>query len=410
MPFVQHILEKMVDLKKPQKKFMVTLFSTILLMRGKVNFRNMSRYSELCEKTFSRQFRKSFDFATFNQLLIEDVIEPKHEKVAVMDCSYIPKSGKKTYGLDFFFDSSHKKPAKGLEISNLSVINIDNKIAYNLSSLQTPSMEEIKQTQKENVSRKDAEETRIDFYLKHLNQNRSHLPQDVRYLLVDGFYAKCKFVDGTLAMNLDIIGKLRCDANLRFLYDGSQKPKGRHRHYDGKVRFDDLNRLNYLCHIEEHIHLYTSVVNSISLKRNIRIVYVLNLKDKKKPKYVILFSTDIQLSAKKIYLYYKARFQIEFIFRDSKQFTGLADCQARSKESLHFHFNASLTAVNLAKVDAVDKFAKDASEPFSLATQKIVYFNEHLLTQFISILGLDLTSIKNNPYYEKLRTYGAIAA
>jgi hypothetical protein len=53
--FINSILEKMTGVAKPQKKFPVTLILTILLMRGKVNFRNMSRYSDLNEKTYSRQ-------------------------------------------------------------------------------------------------------------------------------------------------------------------------------------------------------------------------------------------------------------------------------------------------------------------------------------------------------------------
>lgn len=55
--------------------------------------------------------------------------------------------------------------------------------------------------------------------------------------------------------------------------------------------------------------------------------------------------------------YYRTWFQIEFCYRDSKQFTGLTDCQSRYLEKLHFHFNASLTSVNLAKVKALEKEA-----------------------------------------------------
>jgi hypothetical protein len=39
---------------------------------------------------------------------------------------------------------------------------------------------------------------------------------------------------------------------------------------------------------------------------------------------------------------YRLRFQIEFLYRDAKQFTGLNDCQARSPSKLNFH-NMSLT-------------------------------------------------------------------
>jgi hypothetical protein len=43
---------------------------------------------------------------------------------------------------------------------------------------------------------------------------------------------------------------------------------------------------------------------------------------------------------------------IEFLFRDAKQLTGLTDCQARSQAKLDFHCNATVSAVNLAKLEA----------------------------------------------------------
>jgi hypothetical protein len=55
------------------------------------------------------------------------------------------------------------------------------------------------------------------------------------------------------------------------------------------------------------------------------------------------------IDARLITKYYQLRFQIEFIFRDAKQFMGLNDCQARDENKLDYHFNASLTAVNIAR-------------------------------------------------------------
>jgi hypothetical protein len=400
---------------KPQKKFLVTLFLTILLMRGKVNFRNMSRYSDLNEKTYSRQFRKPFDFADFNKQLIEETVPSDHEKIAVLDCSFITKSGKKTYGLGFFYDSSHDQATKGLEISNLAVIDVTDKMGYSLSSWQTPPQEEIEvliagQRPVQSDGQAEADEiTRVDFYAEHLRRDAAYLPDEVKYLGVDGYYAKIKFVNAVDELGLYTIGKLRHDANLRYLYDGPQKKFGARRKYNGKVKFDDLSRLEYVGEADKDIHLYTVVVNSVGLKRNIRLVYVLNLRNKKKPGYALLFSTDTDLDAETIYRYFKARFQIEFIFRDAKQFTGLCDCQARRQESLDFHFNASLTALNLAKVDAYFSFDYGPDTPFSMLTQKMVYFNEHLLEKVFSILDFDLSLIKCNPEFEALRTYGAIA-
>lgn len=409
-PFINSILEQMSGVGQPQKKFLVTLFLTILLMRGKVNFRNLSRYSDLSEKTYSRQFRRGFDFADFNERLIEEIVAAHHEEIGVMDCSYIPKSGKETYGLDFFYDSSHDKASKGLEISNLAVVDVTDNTGYSLSSWQTPPQEEIERLIANKRSIADEEEiSRVDFYAEHLRRDVIHLPKKVKYIAADGYYAKIKFVSAVRGVQMHLVSKLRHDANLRYLYNGPQKKFGRKRQYDGKVKFDDLSRFDYVGEVEKDIHLYSLVVNNVNLKCNIRLVYVLNLRNKKKPRYALLFSTDTELEAETIYRYYKARFQIEFIFRDAKQFTGLHHCQARRQDSLDFHFNASLTALNLAKVDAYLSFGYDADTPFSMLTQKMVYFNQHMLEKVFSILDLDLSLINSNPDLEALRTYGAIA-
>jgi hypothetical protein len=49
------------------------------------------------------------------------------------------------------------------------------------------------------------------------------------------FTAK-KFVDGVVELNLQVVGKLRSDADMRYLYIGVQKPRGAKRKYDGKGR------------------------------------------------------------------------------------------------------------------------------------------------------------------------------
>jgi len=127
---IKRILAKMDEVSQPQQKFLLPLFVTIVVMRGKVNFRNLSRYSDVNEKTYSRQFRKLFDFVSFNQYLIEEAVETTHEQIGVMDCSYVPKSGKQTYGLDIFYDSCKNQPAKGLEVSNLVVIDVTDNTGY----------------------------------------------------------------------------------------------------------------------------------------------------------------------------------------------------------------------------------------------------------------------------------------
>jgi hypothetical protein len=254
------------------------------------------------------------------------------------------------------------------------------------------------------------EETRVDWYLKHLVEDKGALPAGVRYGVFDGYYAKTKFINGLLGQNLHLISKLRRDANLRWLYNGPQKPRGRRKLYDGKVYFDKKlsDRFEYAGEVEG-VQLYTAVVNNVHFKRNVRIVYLVKTV-RGKTQTALLFSTDTQLSAHEIYRFYKARFQIEFLFRDAKQFTGLTDCQARCKSALNFHFNASMTALNLLKLEHRQQADSADRSVISIASLKIRKFNEHLLERFCSILGLDLSSIKSMPEFTSLCNYGAIAA
>jgi len=127
------IFEKRSNVFKPQRKFISALLTTIMLMRGSVNFRNMSRYSMLSEKTFSRQFRNPFDFARFNMIGTEMFVTPCTLMIATMDCSFIPKSGSHTYGLAKFYNGRCAKAEKGLEISLLAVTDVNYNTAYSVS-------------------------------------------------------------------------------------------------------------------------------------------------------------------------------------------------------------------------------------------------------------------------------------
>jgi hypothetical protein len=102
---MEQILQQMPGISQPQKKFLLILFSTILLVYGKVNFTNLSRYSSLSEKTYRRHFIKKFNFPQFNQCFLKEVSTPEQTIIAVIDCSFLRKSGKKTEGKAYFYNS-----------------------------------------------------------------------------------------------------------------------------------------------------------------------------------------------------------------------------------------------------------------------------------------------------------------
>ena len=175
----------------------------------------------------------------------------------------------------------------------------------------------------------------------------------------------------------------------------------------------DLSRLELSGELTDGTKMSSQVVWHVSLKRKIRIVYLVDQRNPDKQRVALLFSTDTTLTPLRLYEYYKSRFQIEFIFRDAKQFTGLCDCQSRQQQSLNFHFNASLAALNIAKLEQL-KTQSDTGEDsqpqsFSMATYKRLALNGHLLERFISMLELDPTLIKSHPNYDSLLQYGSLA-
>lgn len=250
----------------------------------------------------------------------------------------------------------------------------------------------------------------MGFYLQQVQESKLYWPKGMQHAIFDGYYSKEPFVNGISKLGLDMIGKLRRDANLCYLYRGAQSGVGRPKRFDGKVFYDDMDRWESLGELEPGIHGFVQNLWHVSLKREIRVVMLLNAKDREKETHILLFSTDLSLSATEIIRHYGSRFAIEFLFRDSKQHLGLDHCQARNKEALNFHFNTCMSALNLAKVNALKGIENSEKFVFSMYSQKCLFFNEHLLELFISKFTLNRTLIKSHPEYENLRTYGVIAS
>jgi hypothetical protein len=88
----------------------------------------------------------------------------------------------------------------------------------------------------------------------------------------------------------------------------------------------------------------------------------------------------------------------------------LCDCQARDARRLEFHFNASLTTLNLAKFDSLQ--SENETEPlaFSMASVKACFFNEFYLGKIFSMFDLDRRLMEKTPEYQLLRDLGKMCA
>lgn len=410
MKILKHALDKIKSIGKNKKNFLIQLIQGLIGVTDKRTFRNMSRYTEIEEHTFSRQMAKSVDFSAINTEMIEATKGEDEILIAAHDTSFISKSGKATHGLGFFWNGSESKIEKGLEIDVIAVVKIsaDKRDAYTISVEQSTGDLRPKAERKK---KKATEETKIDFALNHVKKITSNLQRlGVKYIAADAFYAKTKYVNGVVEIGLHVISKLRKDARLLRLYTGPQKKRGRKRKYDkSSVSTEDFKSSPVIAVDDEQIDLYSTVAHSVSLDCSIKVVLVRKIIDAKRYGEAFLFSTDIEMDALQVYQLYVARFQIEFVFRDAKGFTGLTDCQSRDGRRLNYHFNASLLALNVAKLQDQELQKKNrVSHPFSMTNWARKYHVEFVINRFILMFGLDPTLIKLHPDYERFLEFANI--
>jgi hypothetical protein len=399
--FIVNILNNNIfaELNKSRKDFIVTVLWHILSIKGRINFLQFGRFSSYSEQTYRNQFENRFDFFSFNKQLINHVVSAI--RIVALDPSYIPKAGKCTYGRGKYWSGVAKAAKWGLDICGFAVVDIINNTALHLNAWQTPSADEL--------SNKGL--NLLTYYASLVAENAEKFKEFSDFMVADAYFSKRPFVDVIISSGLHFISRLRDDSVLKYKFTGERTgKKGAPKKFSGKVIVQDLDMKHFsLDMFTEDIKIYSAVVYSKAFKRDIKLAVAIFYKDGKEITRKLYFSTDLTLEGEKIVQYYRSRFQIEFLYRDAKQFTGLNTCQARSENKLDFHFNAALTAVNLAKQDWISN-KNDTLKPFSMADYKTLYNNTLMLERFMCMFAINPNTAKNQKIFKKLLEYGKIAA
>lgn len=381
-------------INKWRRDFLLEIFMLYLVIPGRINFKQMSRYSHYCEQRFRNQFKEKFDFMTFNTELTGLHIG---KRVAIaFDPSHIEKSGNKTPYLGSFWSGSDQCTKKGLEISQIAVIDIDLKQSFHLEAVQTAPPKTLKIVSM----------SLVDWYANLICSRKQELLKISNLVVGDAFFSKKAFVLPLIDSGFHVISKFRDDANLRYKFTGQYSGKGRPPHLAGKINLNDLN-MEVFTKIEfnDNTEAFYAIVNSKSLKRDILLVVERKTDEQGKTIQRLIFSTHTGMNPIEVLEYYHCRFQMEFNFRDARQATGLDHSQARDLDKLNFHFNASLTAVNIAKVIQLqDK--NNAGKPFSIANCKLLYHNAFMLNRFIEAFGIKPKTLKSHHHVKELLYFG----
>ena len=352
---ISKALSGQTNLSKTFQSFFIETMELILTHTGRLNFTQMARCGRSCESRFRQNFRKSFDWLSFNRSFLEST---KGHRIAIaIDPCYISKSGKKTPGLDWFWSGCASAMKRGLEFLGLSVIDADAKDVVFLKAEQTFT-EKCRGRKPKCTKGMKEPDSLTGWYLRILSRNAKQLLSICNVIVADAYFSKESFVTGVISLGFNIISRFRDDVNLKYIYRGPKTgKKGRPQKFAGKVNLAELDmnifREETSTDGNQTYRLYTADVWAVSLGREVRVVIVDYIDtDKKRQTRKVFFCTDLTKSANDIFDIYRTRFQLEFVYRDGKQFTGLTHCQARNKEALSFAFNASLSSVNVARAYA----------------------------------------------------------
>lgn len=392
----ESILSKMTGIGKWQKDFFVQLVLTWLSLRGRYTFENLARQSLLSAVSYRKWFSKGFDFRAFNHLLLTEYTQK--ERLLAFDPSFISKSGKRTYGVGYFWSGCAQAVKRGLEIAGIALVDVANHTAFHYHATQTVL---------------PVGETLLAYYARLLTSQATQLLSLSRYVTVDAYFAKFSFINPLTQAGFQVITRLRSDAVLFYPYLGPKRAgRGRQRKYAGKVKATQPDPSYFrLCIKEQDWQAYEANLYCKSLKCLLKVVLLHTYHPDGRLKSSKLFaSTDTSMSGMDLWYYYHLRFQIEFLYRDAKQLLGLSHCQSRQDKRLNFQFNFSLTLISLVKIVHYLSVPLAHRGAFSLLDIKTQYANEYLLQRFFQAFGLCAHTAKKNPAYQQLLNYARIAA
>ena len=389
---IHAILTGMTGISKPVYKLISHLLPLWWSIAGRYNFTNLGRYGNYTEKSLRHSFERGFDWLQFNLGLLQSNDPDRY--ILGFDTTHIRKSGHKTPGIGYFWSGNEKRMQHGLEVGILSAIDCKKQTAFSLEAIQTPSNRH--REKKINL---------VSHYTNIFLKQASTLLKISKYVAVDGYFMKRKFILPLLKSGFQVITKMRQDAYLQYLYTGKITRGGRK--YAGKVDLKNIDsKYMNLFASKKGTEYFQGILYCKRLKMKVKIVYIRSSRTKE---YEVLLCTDLQLDENKIVRYYSLRFQIEFLIRDAKQHAGLEHCQSRSLKKYAFHFNASFTSVSVAKsvfCTTIDHHHLS----FSLQNLKRLYYNYLFIEKIFAHFGINLKSIKNGKKYEDCLRFGQIAA
>ena len=355
----------------------------LLAITGRVSMLNLSRWTSEggSYRTIQRFFNTVIPWGTVYWVFFSTyLLDPESPYILAGDETVVSKSGQSTYGLSRFFSSVYGKTIPGLAFFSLSLVSVKERRSYPLvmeqivrgdtcslrsplaseprdTTTQTPAPER-KRGRPKGSRNRNKTEVELSETLKHLQTMVKALLVRVddliplRYLVLDGYFGHNNALQMTQQCGLSLISKLRVNTALYFPATPPYARRGRSRLYgqrfnpqqiDGKYRVSTKTLGNITTEV------YQATLRHKKFPEPLNVVCILktHLQTQRKS-HVLLFSSDSALDAEKMMDYYGLRFQLEFNFRDAKQYWGLEDFMNIKKIPVNNAANLSMFMVNVS--------------------------------------------------------------
>jgi putative transposase len=427
-------------LKKTTLRQMSQVIFGMLATSGRITMLGLSRWTEKggSYRTIQRFYHTVLPWRALHwQFFVKHHLKPGDEYIIAGDETVVSKAGKETYGLDRFFSGLQQQVIPGLSFFTFSLVNVGAEQSYPIQVTQSVKSTDEKAASKVKAEAKKAKKSgekkkrgrpkgskNKDKQVVVLNAELLRIQAALRSLLetvdtaillkfvaLDGHFGNYPSAFMVRQLNLHLISKLRWDAALFPAFEGEHNGPGPKPKYGAKIDVRQLDPKKYLKETSTEDNLRTDIFQGqfynkeFAFALNIVVILKTNLVTKAQA-HVILFSTDLEQAYNQIILFYGLRFQIEFNFRDAKQYWGLEDFMNVRETAVTNAANLSLFMVNFS--EALSQPFRRTQPEYSILDLKSHYRGYRYATETIKMLPQKPEAILLARIFERIAQLGAI--
>lgn len=384
----------------------------MLVSNGRITMLELSRWTEKggSYRTLQRLYHTPLLWLQIQWIFFTSRFQQSdREYIVAGDEVVFGKAGKETYGLGRFFSSLQNRVIAGLSFFVFSVIDVQERQSYPIQVVQMIKEQKKQEKQKKEKPAKGKKRPvgRPKGSKNKKNESPILSPEwlriqpilqaflavlrgvlAVRYLVLDGHFGNYPSSWMVLQTGLQFVSKFRSDAALYEPFAGKYCGHGPHPKYGDKLDARKMKKKHLKLDDKEagiRTQIYQATLRNREFAFPLNVVVILktNLSTQKQA-YVILFSTDLELPYEKLYDYYTLRFQIEFNFRDAKQYWGLDDFMNVKQEAVTNAAHLSFFMMNFSSI-LLRQYRK-SNPQFSVLDLKAHYRGCRYVSETIKLL------------------------